>query len=71
MLEALVKPELLFYTNFGYSYKKEKEMLNSLEDILRDLSQALFLLSVPVNIIYFALVKIDKKLEVKLGDKNE
>lgn len=46
-------------------------MLNSLEDILRDLSQALFLLAVPVNIIYFALVKINSKLEGKLGDKNE
>lgn len=46
-------------------------MFNSLENILRDLSQALFLVSIPVNIIYYTLVKIDKKLEKKLGEKDE
>lgn len=48
-----------------------KVMFNSLEDILRDLSQALFLVSIPVNIIYYALAKIDKKLDKKLGEKDE
>ena len=42
-------------------------MFNSLENILRDLSQALLLVSIPVNIIYYALAKIDKKL----GEKDE
>lgn len=46
-------------------------MFNNLEDILRDLSQALFLVSIPVNIVYYALAKIDKKLEKKLGGKDE
>ena len=46
-------------------------MFNSLENILRDLSQALFLVSIPVNIIYYALAKIDKKLDKKLGEKDE
>ena len=46
-------------------------MFNSLENILRDLSHALFLVSIPVNIIYYTLVKIDKKLEKKLGEKDE
>lgn len=48
-----------------------KVMFNSLENILRDLSQALFLVSIPVNIIYYALAKIDKKLDKKLGEKDE
>lgn len=47
------------------------KMFNSLENILRDLSQALFLVSMPINIIYYTLVKIDKKLEKKLGGKDE
>lgn len=46
-------------------------MFNNLEDILRDLSQALFLVSMPINIIYYTLVKIDEKLEKKLGGKDE
>lgn len=46
-------------------------MFNSLENILRDLSQALFLVSMPINIIYYTLVKIDEKLEKKLGGKDE
>lgn len=44
-------------------------MFNNLEDILRDLSHALFLVSIPVNIIYYALAKIDEKLGKKLGGK--
>lgn len=46
-------------------------MFNELEDILRDLSQGLFLLSIPVNILYFSLTKLDKKLDQKLGEKND
>lgn len=46
-------------------------MFNELEDILRDLSQGLFLLSIPVNILYFSLMRIDKKLTQKLGEKND
>ena len=46
-------------------------MFNNLEDILRDLSQGLFLLSIPVNILYFSLNKLDKKLDQKLGEKND
>ncbi len=46
-------------------------MFNELEDILRNLSQGLFLLSIPVNILYFSLTKLDKKLDQKLGDKND
>lgn len=46
-------------------------MFNSIENILRDLSQALFLVSMPINIIYYTLVKIDEKLEKKLGGKDE
>ena len=46
-------------------------MFNNLEDILRDLSQGLFLLSIPVNILYFSLNKLDNNLDQKLGDKND
>ena len=46
-------------------------MFNELEDILRDLSQSLFLFSSPVNIWYFSLTKLDKILDKKLGDKND
>lgn len=46
-------------------------MFNELEDILRDLSHGLMLLSIPVNILYFSLMKIDKKLDKKLGEKDD
>ena len=46
-------------------------MFNELEDILRDLSHGLMLLSIPVNILYFSLMKLDKKLDQKIGEKND
>ncbi len=46
-------------------------MFNNLEEILRSIAHTLFFLSVPVNIIYYALVKIDDKLARKLGGKDE
>lgn len=51
--------------------KRSFNLFNELEDILRDLSHGLMLLSIPVNVLCFSLMKIDKKLDKKLGEKDD